>query len=100
LTKVTAAIQRETSQREPRADRNAPSPLRPGWVSDLVVQVLVAADTALSPNEVHGRAEFVHQQPLSRSSIRNALRIASSEKDAAIERVGYGSYRIRSRRVS
>jgi hypothetical protein len=79
LTKVTAAIQRETSQRESRADRNAPSPLRPGWVSDLVVQVLVASDTALSPNEVHGRAEFVHQQPLSRSSIRNALRIASSD---------------------
>jgi len=69
-------------------------------VSDLIVRVLATADTPLSPHDVHRRAEVIHGHPISRSSIRNALRIASSEKEAAIERVRYGSYRMRSRPVS
>jgi hypothetical protein len=61
--------------------------------------VLAAAETALSPHDVHRRAEFVHGQPISRTSIRNALRIESSRTEAAIERVAYGSYRMRARPV-
>jgi hypothetical protein len=95
MTKVAIAIKGETARREPRTDPIASSPLRPGWVTDLIVRVLASADAALSPHDVHVRAELVHGQSVSRSSIRNALRIASSEDNAAIERVGYGRYRMR-----
>jgi hypothetical protein len=100
MTKVAAEIEREKPRSELAPDRFAPPSPRPGWVSDLVVLVLAGADRALSPHDVHRRAELVHGQRIARSSIRNALRIGSSEKDTAIERVAYGSYRLRSRRAS
>ncbi len=95
MTQVTATIKRENAPWEAAPDRRTPAP-RPGWVNDLVLRVLAGADRPLGPHEVHRRAELAHGQTISRSSIRNALRIASSEKDAAIERVAYGSYRLRS----
>jgi hypothetical protein len=95
MIKVAIAIKGKTARWEARTDPIAPSALRPGWVIDLNVRVLASADVALSPHDVHVRADLVHGQPVSRSSIRNALRVASSENNAAIERVGYGSYRMR-----
>lgn len=100
MGEIATAIKSKTARREPRTDRNAPPPLRPGWVTEIMVRVLAAADTAMSPRDVHRRAELLTGQPVSRSSIRNALRIASSQKDAVIERVGYGSYRMRSQPAS
>jgi hypothetical protein len=99
MTKVTAAIERANARSEAAPDRCAPPP-RPGWVTDLVIRVLAKADSALTPHEVHGRAEVLRARPISRSSIRNALRIVSSEKDSAIERVAFGSYQLRSRAAS
>ncbi len=100
MTKVAAEIEREKPRFEPASDRYAPPSPRPGWVTDLVIRVLAGADRALSPHDVHRRAELVHGQRIARSSIRNALRIASSETDAAIERVAYGNYRLRSQPAS
>ena len=98
MTKVTAAIERANARSEAAPDRCAPP--RPGWVTELVFRVLASADSALTPHEVHGRAEILRARPISRSSIRNALRIVSSDKDSAIERVAYGSYQLRSRAAS
>ena len=100
LAAAAATIKVDHAGREPATDRPAPSLQRPGWVHDLITQVLAGADCALSPHDVHRRAELVHGQPISRSSIRNALRIASSATDAAVQHVGYGSYRLRSRPTS
>jgi len=82
MTQVATVIKGETAQREPRTDRTAPSPLRPGWVTSLIVRVLAPADTALSPHDVHRRAEIVHgsisrfrrSTAVSPSSIRSRMR--------------------------
>jgi hypothetical protein len=96
LTKAAATIKDDHAHRTPSTDRSG-ALLRPGWVRDLIVGVLAVADCALSPHDVHYRAEIVHGEPISRSSIRNALRSASLERNDLIQRVGYGSYRLRSR---
>jgi hypothetical protein len=100
MTKVATAVKGDHVCRKPAPPRSESSPPQPGWVHVLIIRVLAGADCALSPHDVHSRAELVHGQRISRSSIRNALRIASLENDAAIQRVGYGSYRLRSRPVS
>jgi hypothetical protein len=100
MTKVAAEIEREKSRSEPAPDRCAPPSPRPGWATDLVIRVLAGADRALSPHDVHRRAELVHGRRIARSSIRNALRIGSSDNYAAIERVAYSSYRLRSQPTS
>jgi len=68
---------------------------RPGWIRDLVMGVLAAADVALSPQEVHRRGEDSLGRRVAPSSIRNHLRRASSRPDAGVERVSYSRYRLR-----
>jgi hypothetical protein len=93
MTKVVAAIQRTDTARQPVTYE--PSHLRPGWVYEVVVAVLVAAEQPLRPQDVIRRAERLCGQRVAPSSIRNALRVASQREHEPIERLGYGTYRLR-----
>jgi hypothetical protein len=97
MTKVAAAINGDRARRKAATPRSWSSPPRPDWLHDLIIRVLAGAACTLSPQNIHRRAELVHGQPISPSSIRNTLRTASLAEDAVIQRVAYGSYRLRSR---
>ncbi len=90
----SAAVVARTEQRS-QPDPREPVGHRPGWVHDLVMEVLAAADVALSPQDVLRRAERSLGRQVAPSSIRNELRRASSRPRANIERVSYGRYRLR-----
>jgi hypothetical protein len=94
MAKAAAMIARDRGLREPVARHSSRQP-RPGWVLELVLAVLASSSQPLRPQEVIQRAERVHGSRLAPSSIRNALRVASQRHDDAVERVGYGQYRLR-----
>ena len=93
MAETRAAVARtdDPSQPVPRD----PVGRRPGWVHDLVVEVLAGADVALSPQDVHRRAEHSLGRLVAASSIRNDLRRTSNLPDAMVERLSYGRYRLR-----
>ena len=95
MTAAAAAIMRQPGGRQPVADEPAPAQLRPAWVYELVVAVLAATNQPMKPQQVIHQAERVHGQWIAPSSIRNCLRRTSSRTNGAIERVGYGTYRLR-----
>ncbi len=93
MTETAAVIARTEERSQPIARK--PVGQRPGWIHGLVLEVLAAADVALSPQDVRRRAEDSVGRPVSASSIRNDLRRASSFPGAKVERVSYGRYRLR-----
>ena len=93
LAKFAATIQRGNGSRQPFARERAQP--RPGWVREVVVAVLADAEAPLRPHEVIRRAERLHGHPIAPSSIRNCLREDANRTDGAIERLGYGRYRLR-----
>lgn len=93
MVQTAAVVTRIQEPSQPVA--RAPINQRPGWVHELIVTVLAAANIALSPEEVLRRAEHSLGRRVAPSSIRNHLRRASSLPDAEVERVSYGRYRLR-----
>ena len=73
--------------------------LRPGWVYEVVVAVLAATNEPLRPRDIIQLAARLHGDPIAPSSVRNCLRMVSARNDGAIERVAYGTYRLRSIRL-
>lgn len=77
----------------------APAPFvvfRPRPIRALVVKVLVEAATDLRTAEVRARVEQRLGDPVSWSSVRNALVDLAGRPHGPIERVAYGRYRLRS----
>jgi len=93
LTKTAASLAR--GRAEPPLDRALVAPMRPGWVYELVIAVLAAANQPLRPQDVIQQAERVRGHRIAPSSIRNCLREAALCSDSVVERLGYGRYRLR-----
>lgn len=92
MARVAAEVRRSNPPRQPVTK---PVRLRPGWVYEVVVAVLAAADQPLRPQEVICLAERVHGRPIAPSSIRNCLREAAIRANSSVERHGYGRYGLR-----
>jgi len=90
MAKIASAIQSGTGSPQHVAQEVAP--LRPGWIYEIVVAVLSAANQPLRPQEVIHRAERLHGHRIAPSSVRNCLREASKRPDSRIARLGYGRY--------
>ena len=76
----------------------APAPFvvfRPQPIRAIVVDVLAEASTDLRTAEVRARVEKRLGDPVSWSSVRNALVDLAGRPDCPIERVAYGRYRCR-----
>jgi len=93
MAETAAAVARTEQGSQP--ELREPVGLRPGWVHDLVMKVLAAAEVPLSPQDVHRRAEDSLGRRVAASSIRNDLRRASSRPDASVVRLCYGRYGLR-----
>ena len=78
MARAAADIERETPRSEPAPDRYAPPSPRPGWVTGLVIRVLAGSDRALSPHDVHRRAELVQGNGL--LDRRSVMRCASARQ--------------------
>jgi len=93
LAEVAAAVMFEHTDQRPTSPPSPPP--RPGWVFELVVAVLTSTDESLRPQDIIRRAEQIHGHRLAPSSIRNALRVGAKHDHGPIERVRYGTYRLR-----
>ena len=76
MAKAANAITRGTESRQ-LVVPPSPQP-RPGWVYEVVVSVLAAANHPLRPDEVVRLAEQAHGRPIAPSSIRNCLHQAAA----------------------
>lgn len=96
MANAAALITREGGART-RLARNASLQPRPGWVLELVVAVLTSSNQPLRPQDILRRAEQLDGRSLALapSSLRNALRLASQDRDGPVERLGYGLYGLR-----
>ncbi len=93
LADAAAALSRAPADRQPSPARfDQP---RPGWVLELIVAVLASSHQPLRPQDVIRGAEQMQGRPIAPSSIRNALRVGSKQDHGPIERVRYGTYRLR-----
>lgn len=68
---------------------------RPQPIRAMVAEVLAEASTDLRTAEVRTRIEQRAGDPVSWSSVRNALVDLAGRRDGPIERVAYGRYRTR-----
>lgn len=64
-----------------------------GTVKDRVVDVLAEADTELSYSEIHRALEELLDEPVARSSVKNALTRGCLGRRPVFERVAHGRYR-------
>jgi len=67
---------------------------RPGWVTDVVVQVLVEEGRPMRATRVHAAAERLLGDRISRDSVDSCLSKGAHGKEPRFERVSHGCYRL------
>jgi hypothetical protein len=67
---------------------------RPGWVSDVVVRVLIEAGKPMRATRVHAAVEKLLGHSVSKDSVDSCLSKGVRGKKARFERVSYGCYRL------
>lgn len=66
-----------------------------GQVNELVIRVLKGELAGLSAKEAHSRVELLFGEPVSRSSVKNALARLSRGRNRPFERIARGRYKLR-----
>lgn len=66
---------------------------RPGWVTDMVVRVLIAGGEPMRATHVHAAVEKLLGHSVSKDSVDSCLSKGARGKEPRFERVSYGCYR-------
>ena len=95
LARLADALASSTMRRARGRAMRAYRRSRPGTILNAAVEVLAAADRAMSPKQVHAAVEALLGVPVRRGSIKQALagNIAGKRGRSCFERVGRGKYR-------
>ena len=69
---------------------------RQGFVRDVIIRVLAAANEPMRPREVHAAVELLADAPIARSTVKNCLGANAIGSAPRFERLARGRYLLRS----
>jgi len=95
LSYVTKQLKRlRASDAQPRAIRSQRQrDRRPGWVTEVVVRVLIEGGKPMRATHVHAAVETLLGHSVSKDSVDSCLSKGARGKEPRFERVSYGYYR-------
>jgi hypothetical protein len=95
LSYVAKQLKRlRASDAQPRAIRSQRQrDRRPGWITDVVVRVLIERGEPMRATHVHAAVEKLLGQSVSKDSVDSCLSKGARGKKPRFERVSYGRYR-------